>query len=117
MYYYKIINKNYTDEEIDDLISFDNIRDIEFVPNPKVNKNLIDFFEKALKAYLKLLKYKENSIRYSNDEFINKFRVFYDQNNDNQYYDEYNLLRYFNNDRFDFINELEMINIFQLNIK
>ncbi|MDH5076098.1 KAP family P-loop domain protein [Clostridium perfringens] len=115
--YYKIINKNYTDEEIDDLISFDNIRDIEFVPNPKVNKNLIDFFEKALKAYLKLLKYKENSIRYSNDEFINKFRVFYDQNNDNQYYDEYNLLRYFNNDRFDFINELEMINIFQLNIK
>lgn len=115
--YYKIINKNYTEDEVDDLIYFNNIRDIEFVLNPKSNEKLIDFFENALKAYLKLLKYKENPIIYSNDEMIKKFCIFYDPNDDSQYYNEYNLLRYFDNDRLDFINELEMMNNFQLNIK
>ncbi|EHA1005934.1 KAP family P-loop NTPase fold protein [Clostridium perfringens] len=117
--YNRIANKNYDEKDIDTLISFNNIMDITFVERPVINKRLVLFFNDSLKKYLRLLKYIDNgsvsNVVLKSNELTDSFVVVFRNGEEEKDIEKYNLIEYFDGNKFDFINQLEMINNFQLN--
>ncbi|ELC8386671.1 hypothetical protein QYB57_000351 [Clostridium perfringens] len=111
--YNKIINKNYNNIDIDGLLSFNNIKYIKFEEDNADNKLLIEFFEKTINYYLRLLKYINNgqvdNAIWRDSGLRNSFVVNYGVGY------EYDLVKYFGISKLDFISELEMMNNFELN--
>ncbi|HAT4125216.1 TPA: hypothetical protein I9Z60_001567 [Clostridium perfringens] len=117
--YNRIVNKNYDEKDIDTLISFNNIMDIRFVERPAINKLLVPFFNDSLKKYLRLLKYIDNgsvsNIVLTSNELTDSFFAVFQEVEEEKYIEKYNLIEYFDGNKFDFINQLEMMNNFELN--
>ncbi len=117
--YNRIVNKNYDEKDIDTLISFNNIMDIRFIERPAINKLLVPFFNDSLKKYLRLLKYIDkgsvSNIVLTSNELTDSFFIVFREVEEEGYIEKYNLIEYFDGNKFDFINQLEMMNNFELN--